>query len=90
PVVFFILFYLLQNLRKPIVIGLLSSRIPAAAMASGLSVESQFKTLIVAVLAPSLGFLMDTFGLDRTFIILAVSLSVLYPVIRLHKTINPE
>lgn len=89
PVVFFILFYLLQNLRKPIVIGLLSSRIPPAAMASGLSIESQAKTLIVAVLAPFLGFLMDTFGLGRTFIILAVSLAVIYPVIRLRLSDNP-
>jgi MFS family permease len=89
PVIFFILFYLLQNLRKPIVIGLLSSRIPAAAMASGLSVESQSKTLIVALLAPLLGFLMDTFGLGRTFIILALFLAVLYPVIRLRLSDNP-
>ena len=89
PVIFFILFYLLQNLRKPIVIGLLSSRIPASSMASGLSVESQSKTLIVAILAPLLGFLMDTFGLGRTFIILAVSLAVLYPVIRLRSSDNP-
>lgn len=90
PVIFFILFYLLQNLRKPIVIGLLSSLIPASAMASGLSVESQSKTLIVAFLAPLLGFFMDTFGLGRTFIILAVTLFMLYPVIRLRKTGKPE
>ena len=90
PVIFFILFYLLQNLRKPIVIGLLSSRIPAAAMASGLSVESQSKTLIVALLAPLIGFLMDTFGLGRSFIILAVFLAVLYPVILLKESIELE
>ena len=90
PVVFFILFYLLQNLRKPIVIGLLSSRIPAAAMASGLSIESQAKTLIVAVLAPLLGYFMDTFGLGRTFIILAIALVFLFPFIRLREYLESE
>jgi hypothetical protein len=90
PVVFFILFYLLQNLRKPIVIGLLSSRIPAAAMASGLSIESQAKTLIVAVSAPLLGFLMDRFGLGPAFLILASALAILYPFIRLRKHVKLE
>ncbi len=90
PVIIFIVFYLLQNLRKPIVIGLLSSRIPAAAMASGLSVESQSKTLIVAVLAPLLGYLVDTFGLGVSFIILAVSLGVIYPFIKLKEFSDTE
>ncbi len=90
PVVIFVIFYLLQNLRKPIVIGLLSSRIPAAAMASGLSVESQSKTIIVAFLAPLLGYMMDTFGIGLSFIILAVSLGVIYPFIWLNEFKNRE
>ncbi|MDA3939666.1 MAG: MFS transporter, partial [Spirochaetia bacterium] len=90
-VVFFILFYILQNVRKPVAVGVLSSQIPASAMASGLSVESQFKTGLVAVFAPLLGFLMDTFGFGTTFILLAAFLGVLYPFIRLQKQTNlPE
>ncbi len=83
PVLFFILFYILQNIRRPIVVGVLSSRIPAPAMASGLSVESQAKTLLVAVIAPVLGLLVDKWGLDKTFLILAVFLLVTYPTIKL-------
>jgi MFS family permease len=90
PVILFIFFYLLQNLRKPIIIGLLSSRIPASAMASGLSVESQAKTLLVAVLAPGMGLLMDTLGIGRTFIIFAVFLALIYPIVRLKEEIGTE
>ena len=84
-VVFFILFYILQNIRKPVAVGVLSSQIPASAMASGLSVESQFKTALVAVFAPVLGFLMDSLGLGPTFIILALLLGILFPFITLRK-----
>ncbi len=63
----------------------MSSQIPASAMASGLSVESQFKTALVAVFAPLLGFFMDRFGFGSTFIILAAFLGLLYPFIMLRK-----
>ena len=84
-VLFFIFFYILQNIRKPVAVGVLSSQIPASAMASGLSVESQFKTALVAVFAPVLGFLMDSLGLGSTFIILALLLGTLFPFITLRK-----
>ncbi len=88
PVFFFILFYVLQNIRRPIVIGLLSTRIPASAMASGLSVESQAKTLLVTIIAPILGSIMDTLGLGVTFIIIAGVLAIFYPLIRLREDIR--
>lgn len=87
-VIFFILFYVLQNIRKPVAVGVLSSQIPASAMASGLSVESQFKTALVAVFAPLLGFFMDTFGFGYAFIFLAAFLAVLYPFVKLGKYKN--
>ena len=90
PVLFFIIFYVLQNIRRPIVISVLSNRIPASAMASGLSVESQAKTLLVAVLSPVLGFLMDKLGLGPTFLILAVFLAIMYPFIRLQNAKDLE
>ncbi len=83
PVLFFIIFYVLQNIRRPIVISVLSNRIPSSAMASGLSVESQAKTLLVAIIAPVLGFTIDIFGLGLTFIFVSLVLSLFYPLIRL-------
>jgi len=84
-VIFFIIFYILQNIRKPVTVGLMSNRIPASVMASGLSVQSQSKTLLVAVFSPLLGFLMDNLGLGLTFLILAAFLTLLYPFIQLRQ-----
>jgi len=84
-VIFFITFYVLQNIRRPIVISVLSNRIPASAMASGLSVESQAKTLMVTVFAPALGYFIDTFGLGLSFIFISVVLTLFYPLTRLRE-----
>jgi MFS family permease len=84
-VLLFIMLYIIQNIRKPVTVGVLSSRIPAIAMASGLSVESQLKTILVAVFAPVLGFMMDYWGVGLTFLILAGFLTILYPFIRIRK-----
>ena len=37
-------------------------------MASGLSAESQIKTILMAILAPALGFLADRFGIGPALI----------------------
>jgi len=84
-VLFFIFFNVLQNIRRPIVISVLSNRIPSSAMASGLSVESQAKTLLVTIFAPILGYTIDTFGLGFTFIIVSMILTLFYPLIRLRE-----
>jgi len=54
--------YMLQNLRRPILIGYLSKLIPPRTMATGLSVESQLRTLLTAGLAPVVGLLADRVG----------------------------
>ena len=54
--------YILQNLRRPILVGYLSALIPSRTMATGLSVESQLRTLLTAALAPLVGFLADRIG----------------------------
>jgi len=89
-VVFFIIFYILQNIRKPVAVGVLSSHIPASAMASGLSIASQIKTALVAVFAPLLGFFIDHYSFGLTFIILAAFLVVLYPFVRLVNSNNGD
>ncbi len=56
-------FYILQNLRRPMMVSYISDRIASRVMASGLSVESEVNTLLMAVFAPILGALADHFGL---------------------------
>lgn len=58
----FLGFYVLQNLRKPMTVAFISDRISYKVMASGLSVEAQVTTIIMAVLAPVLGALADAFS----------------------------
>lgn len=58
----FVAFYLLQNLRKPLNVALISDQIEQKVMASGLSVEAQMSTLLVAIFAPLLGALADWAG----------------------------
>ena len=67
----FVGLYLLQNLRRPMMVGYLSDVIPRRMMASGLSVESQLKTLIQAGLAPLVGYLADTVGVGFALAIVA-------------------
>jgi len=70
--------YVLQNLRRPLIIGYLADRMEHSSMASGLSVEAQLRTLIMAVMAPLLGWLADVIGVGAS--ISAVSLCILLVV----------
>lgn len=79
--VLFIVFYVIQNLRRPMNVGYISDNISHKAMASGLSVESQLKTLIMAVLAPAIGFAADTIGIGLAIMITSVIFLLIYPVI---------
>ena len=54
-VLVFVCFYFLENLRRPATLGYLSDRIKGSVMATGLSGESQLKTLMVAVISPVFG-----------------------------------
>ncbi len=81
-IIAFLGFYLLQNVRRPIMIGYLADLIPHRTMATGLSVESQLRTLLTAVLAPLVGLLADRIGVGGALAILAVAAAFLLPVLR--------
>lgn len=61
-VLFFIGLYIVHNLRKPMNVAFISDQISNKVMASGLSVESQVTTILMAILSPLLGLLADNFG----------------------------
>ncbi|MBL7107918.1 MAG: MFS transporter [Candidatus Cloacimonetes bacterium] len=81
-IVIFIILYAAQNIRRPLNIGYISENISSKIMATGLSVESQLKTLTIAILSPIMGFFADTFGIGLALIILSFLIIVLYPVIK--------
>jgi hypothetical protein len=78
----FLLFYILHNLRRPMNVSFISDQISTRVMASGLSVESQFTTLLAAILAPLLGALADQFGVGVALAILAGGVLLLYVFVR--------
>lgn len=84
-VALFVGFYILQNLRRPMTVGYVSEKIKGTVMATGLSTESQLKTVVVAVAAPIFGALVDQVGLGWAMCALAALLLLLYPLLRVRK-----
>ena len=81
-ILIFILLYAFQNIRRPLNIGYISENISSNIMATGLSTESQLKTITIAILAPIMGFFADKFGIGLALIILSCSILLLYPVVK--------
>jgi hypothetical protein len=81
-IVIFLLFYLLQNVRRPMNVSFISDRISNRVMASGLSVESQFTTLLTAIFAPILGGLADRFGIGVALMVLAAGVFFMFVLAR--------
>jgi len=72
--------YLVYNLRKPMNVAFVSDQISHRVMASGLSVESQVTTILVAVFSPILGALADRFGVGTALATLGVGMLLLAPL----------
>lgn len=70
----FLLLYVIENLRRPIMVSYISDRIANDVMATGLSAESQLKTVLMAALAPAIGYLVDRFGLGNALIIAGMTM----------------
>ena len=77
----FILFYILQNIRKPIMVEKIGDITKRSRRASILSVESQLTSLIIIIIAPLFGFIYDNFGAMYIFIIIGF-IEVLFFVIK--------
>lgn len=82
-VLIFIILYSLQNLKRPMNVGYLGENIKLEILASGLSVESQIKSIIIAILSPILGYLVDCFNVGIGLMILTGSIILFYPLLRI-------
>ena len=71
--------YLLQNARRPLLVGYLSDLIPRQAMATGLSVDSQLRSLFTAGLAPLIGFIADHLGIGQSLLVVSLLAALLLP-----------
>lgn len=87
-VLMFLVLYVLQNLRRPIMLDYISEIIPAGSMATGLSVESQIKSLLAAALAPIMGALADAFGVGVALAIVGGTALIVYPLVAVKEGTN--
>ncbi len=83
----FLGFYVLQNLRKPINVSFVSDQISHRVMASGLSLETQFTTILAAIFAPLLGALADILGLGLALSVLGGITLVIFFFVRVQQKI---
>ncbi|MEA1884046.1 MAG: MFS transporter [Thermotogota bacterium] len=83
PVILFLIIFVLQNLRRPLIVSLISDIIPSEKLSTGLSVESQLKTIFIAAFSPILGFLADKIGVGWALFAFSAFMLVLYPLIKI-------
>ena len=73
--------YVLQNLRRPLIVGYLADRMEHCSMASGLSVEVQLRTIIMAGMAPRLGWLADRVSVGGALVYVSVGVLLITPLL---------
>jgi len=69
--------YVLHNLRRPMNVAFISDQISNKVMAAGLSAESQFTTIFLAIISPILGALADWLGVGAALACLGVAMLVM-------------
>ena len=87
-IVVFVLVYLVENLRKPILTGFLVDEVPADLLTSVLSAQSFYKTIMTALLAIGLGFLSDHWGIGPALGLLSSLLLLFSWVLELYRKSN--
>ncbi len=81
----FLALHLLQNVRRPMNVAFISDQISHRVMASGLSVESQFTTILAVVFAPILGALADHYGVGAALVVLGGGMFLLSWLVRVEQ-----
>lgn len=73
----FMIVFVIENLRKPILTATLSDSIPNEVLTSVFSAQSFYATIITASIAISLGFVADHLGIGYALLIVSVTLAAL-------------
>lgn len=81
----FVVIYLVENVRKPILTGTLSDNVPNEILTSVLSAQSFYSTIITSLLAVLLGVFADIFGIGISLLAVSSILILLIVVVG-----NPE
>jgi MFS family permease len=81
----YLLLYIAQNVRRPLVVGFVSERIDHRMMATGLSVETQLRTILTAAFAPLIGLLADRLGVGLAILTLGGLALLGHPLLRVRE-----
>ena len=73
----FILIYIVENIRKPILTGILVDNVPNEILTSVISAQSLYRTIITSILALFLGIFADSFGVGFSLLIISIVLILL-------------
>ena len=74
----FLAIYIFLNIRKPLMIEKIGDTTREDKRASVLSVESQFTSLLIALFAPVLGFIADTYSISTMLFIVGIVMITIY------------
>jgi MFS family permease len=79
----FLLVYVLENLRKPILTGFVVDEVPEEILTSVLSVQNFLKTIFAAAIAFLLGWFADLYGIGFGLVILSSGLLIIVFVLEI-------
>jgi len=68
--------YIIENIRKPVLTGFLSDQVPNEILASVISAQSLYRSILTALLSLGLGYLTDQLGLGYALTIISFGLLV--------------
>ncbi len=79
--IFFLLFFIFENMRRPVVLAKVTESLPNNDFtASILSVEAQLKAIFVSIFAPIVGIIADNFSISTSFIFIGIVSLIFYGV----------
>ena len=79
----FVIYYMIKNVRGPLTVDYLSDRFESSVMATGLSGESQVKSLVTAIMAPLFGLAVERKGLGITLVVFGIFLFLMAVLLQL-------
>lgn len=74
----FLIIYVLKDMRKPIFVDVCDDYMEKNQRATVLSIESQLKSVFVVIMAPLVGIIADTFGIQYVMILISALMILFY------------
>lgn len=84
----YLILFLLKDSRRPLFVDVIGDFMDKKERATVLSIESQFRSLFLAVFAPIFGFIADTFSISFLFLTLGILSLILNRFIRIPESVK--